>query len=595
MNVYVKTDNLGELVPAWLDRRIGQHVGSAGITLSQSFRAFCNDFLDFLSKRHKLGLATMWSVNPVRSELILLATAGATVEQLGEPVLDYFTDLNGICLLSKETVEIPDVYRHQEDYGRTFSLKHLITQLDLTRMISVPIINTCSSNQVLLVMNVYPIRDSADPSSGELSQYADWLAPRFEAFLHDHCVRFANRLSIRIGKLKDRYPEKIYALLVQLLSEVIDADAIGIYIEKDDLKGVERKKWAGQDLDGGAASQVDQRATECWERNREFLILSRSESEEIHRGELLPSIPVIQERMQSEVFVPLRDLAGRAKGVFYCIKTTKYPYVSAYTYEDVAVIEAVAQAFTPQLEILLADYQRKDSMNKLAHELRVPVVAFRAALERVERECKAKAYEFQFDHFEELRTYCDVMNRLLKELDVVRQGPHQIPLAPKETHVFSEIIAPAVRFVGPLLKKKRLTHRCIDYGSDLYKTPAFFLDPGMMTEVIFNLLDNAIKYSRDNPNEVKIEISGRDAGDNYEILFSDNGVGVAEGWEERIFDPGVRGPNAYDHDVAGAGLGLWFAREITRRHGGDVVLRNRNDPTVFAMILPNSLRTIPPD
>jgi signal transduction histidine kinase len=536
----------------------------------------------------------MWSVNPVRSELILLASVGAAAEQLGEPVLDYFTDLSGICLLSKETIEVPDVRRCQDDYGRTFSLKHLIAQLDLTRMVSVPIMNTCSSNQVLLVMNVCPTRDSADPSPGKFSQYADWLAPRFEAFLHDHCVRFSNRLSIRIGKLKDRYPEEIYALLVQLLSEVIDADAIGIYIEKDDLKGVERKKWVEKHAHSDTVSQVDLRATECWKRNREFLILSRSKSQQIPRGESLPSIPVIQEKTQSEIFVPLRGLAGRAKGVFYCIKTTAYPKLSAYTYEDVAVVEAIAEAFTPQLEILLADNQRTGSMNKLAHELRVPVVAFRAALERVERECRVNQYKFQFDHFEELRTYCDVMNRLLKELDIVRKGDRQISLHVERKHVFSDIIVPAVRFVGPILKRKGLMPHNIQY-QELDNTPAFFLDPGMMTQVVFNLLDNAIKYSLDNPDKVRIEIEGNDAGDNYEILFSDNGIGVPEGWEEKIFDPGVRGPNAHAYDVAGEGLGLWFARAITRRHGGDVVLRKREKPTVFAVLFPNSLRNAPPE
>jgi signal transduction histidine kinase len=535
----------------------------------------------------------MWSVNPVRSELILLASVGATVEELEEPVLDYFTDLSGISLSFKKTTEVEDVSKF-EDYARAFSLRHLITQLGLKSMVSVPIINTCNSNQVLLVMNLYPSVGSTAANPEELSRYSAWLAPRFETYLHDHCARFANRLSIRIGKLKNRYSEDIYSLLVELLSEVIDADSIGIYIEKDDLKGVERKKWAGQDLDGGAASQVDQRATECWRQNREFLVLSGWQSQEIHRGELLPSIPVIQEKLQSEVFVPLRDLAGRAAGVFYCTKTSDYAQLSAYTYEDVAVIEAVAEAFTPQLETLLADKQRTDSMNKLAHELRVPVVAFRAALERVERECKANSYKFQFNHFEELRTYCDVMNRLLKELDIVRKGPRQIPLSIEKRHVFRDIIAPAVRFVGPLLKKKGLPPHSIEY-KDLHKTPAFYLDRGMMTQVVFNLLDNAIKYSLDNPDKVKIEIEGNDANDNYEILFSDNGVGVPAGWEERIFDMGVRGPDAHMYDVAGEGLGLWFARVITKRHGGDVVLRNRKEPTVFAVVLPNSLRNAPPE
>ena len=111
-----------------------------------------------------------------------------------------------------------------------------------------------------------------------------------------------------------------------------------------------------------------------------------------------------------------------------------------------------------------------DSMNKLAHEFRVPVVAFRAALERLQYECRANRYTFQFDHFEELWTYCDVMKRLLLELDAVRKGIQSMPLVPKKTHFFTQIIPPAVRFVKPLLQKKKLKASNIKYQEELHKT-----------------------------------------------------------------------------------------------------------------------------
>ncbi len=588
------TTRFDEFVPLQLQRRIGQYIGSSDTTFSQSFREFCNDFLAHLVTCYNLRLATIWSVNPVTSALILLASSGAEAVALDEPILDYFTDLNGIALESKETTVIDDV-RQERKYGRSFSHHSLIKPLGLKSMVSVPIINTCNSNQVLLVLNLYPSEDRGEIDTAVFSRYGEWLAPRFERYLQDHCVRFANRLSIRIGRIKKRYPKNIYKEVVRLLSQVIDADSIGIYVEKDDGKTVECKSSFGHHFKEEDTSQVDELAKQCWQVNREFLIVSRSRDEVISRGELLPAVTLFRERMQSEVFVPLRDPAGQAKGVFCCVRTTEHPdrrAVSSFTYEDVAVIEAIAQAFTPQLEILLADYRRTDSMNKLAHELRVPVVAFRAALERVQRECKTEGYTFQFDHFGELATYCNVMNRLLLELDAVRRGPHLIPLLPEKVHIFSEIIAPATRFLKPILVKKGLSRKSIKY-KDVYKTPVLYLDPGLMTQVVFNLLDNAIKYSRDKPKEVKIEIEGNEADTNYEILFRDNGVGVPEGWEEKIFDAGVRGPNAYKYDVAGEGLGLWFAREIARRHGGDMMLRNSRDPTIFAIVLPNSLRNSP--
>ena len=508
--------------------------------------------------------------------------------------MDHFTDVRGIALESKEETIVDNV-RKAGGYGRSFSDAALIGRLGLRTMVSVPIINTCNSNQVLLVMNLYPSESADKIDARRFSQYGDWLAASYESFLHDHCVRFANRLSIRIARIKKRYPENIYREVVGLLKQVIDADSIRIYVEKEDGCAVECRSSVGDRFRKEDISHVDELAADCWQKNREFLIPGRAEVKVISRGELMPA-PQLRKRVQSEVFVPLRDPAGQAKGVFCCVRAAESRdprVISSFTYEDVAVIESIAQAFTPQLEILLADYRRTESMNKLAHELHVPVVAFRAALELLKRECQASGYTFKFDHFGELRTYSDVMKRLLLELDAVRKGPNVIPLAPEEVHVFSKIIAPAVRFLNPLVVKKGLTNRNIVY-KDLHKTPTFYLDEGMMTQVVFNLLDNAIKYSKDTPAKVKIDIEGKDAGTDYQILFSDNGIGVLKGWEEKIFDPGVRGPNAYKFDVAGEGLGLWFAREIVRRHGGNLELRSPRAPTIFAIVLPNSLRHGPP-
>ena len=83
----------------------------------------------------------------------------------------------------------------------------------------------------------------------------------------------------------------------------------------------------------------------------------------------------------------------------------------------------------------------------------------------------------------------------------------RIPLNPQSTYILRQIIAPAVRFVRPLLGKAGFDKNTIVY-SGLDKFPNVHVDCGLMTQVVFNLLDNAIKYYQGDPAHFSIEIEG---------------------------------------------------------------------------------------
>ena len=573
-----------------------QCFGPPYFALDKTLHHFCNDLLHHLKAKYNLAMATLRSVDPVNRKLIYLASQGADINDLKKPVLDWSENLSGLAVESRNVTFIEDVSAKRSD-NRVFAHPRLVRRLDLTSIISIPLLNTCNMNQVLLIMNLYPNRGHASLSEKDFSGYTDALAARYEAFLHDRCVRFANRLSIAIGKMKKRTPDNIYEVVARALHKAVGSSSIGIYIEKSDGNTVELQKGIGPEFAADSPSEIHKLAQDCHLGNREFLTISRIEPDVTYGGELLPSVPPGIQKTTSGVFVPLRDLAGQAKGVFCCLKGRgRSPGSEAlhpFTYEDIAVIEAIGQAFAPQMEILMADYRQTESMNKLAHELRVPVVAFRAALERIRRECSEFKYTFKHKYFQELATYCGEMNRLLTDLDVVRQGQDVTPLTPRTTHIFSEIIAPAVKSLKRRLASEKLDPKSITYHG-LYKSPELYLDPGMMTRVVLNLLDNAIKYSKHDPGRFRVEIVGKTTEEGFEIIFRDHGLGVPDGWEEKIFAQGVRGPNAHQCDVAGEGLGLWLARDMAQRHGANILLRNRAKPTEFVIFLPESLKNNPP-
>ena len=119
------------------------------------------------------------------------------------------------------------------------------------------------------------------------------------------------------------------------------------------------------------------------------------------------------------------------------------------------------------------------------------------------------------------------------------------------------------------------------------------VDRMRMRQVFANLLDNAIKYYRGEPERFKAEIIASKGHDAHEIRFCDNGIGVPPQLRERIFEQWFRAPSPLLPMVPGEGLGLWYAREIAQRHGGKLVLESPSNRTVFLLTLPYRLENAP--
>jgi two-component system, OmpR family, phosphate regulon sensor histidine kinase PhoR len=93
-----------------------------------------------------------------------------------------------------------------------------------------------------------------------------------------------------------------------------------------------------------------------------------------------------------------------------------------------------------------------------------------------------------------------------------------------------------------------------------------------ITSVIYNLLDNALKYSRQNPF---IEVLLTELSDAVELAVVDNGIGIADEYTQKIFDKFFRVPHGDTHNVKGYGLGLSYVAYIVQLHNGIIAVKSQ--------------------
>jgi signal transduction histidine kinase len=127
-----------------------------------------------------------------------------------------------------------------------------------------------------------------------------------------------------------------------------------------------------------------------------------------------------------------------------------------------------------------------------------------------------------------------------------------------------ELTALAIEDVSQLLKKHHLS----------VEQPPFAIaadvDPDRFQMVVRNLLSNAAKYSHEG-TDIKLRLSANGVA---RVAVSDEGIGITEEDQARLFNRFVRIESESTEGIAGTGLGLWLSREIARMHDGDLTVES---------------------
>jgi two-component system sensor histidine kinase KdpD len=204
-------------------------------------------------------------------------------------------------------------------------------------------------------------------------------------------------------------------------------------------------------------------------------------------------------------------------------------------------------------------------LNSISHDLRTPLVTITGVLSSVLDEGDNLSGRARRELLETAREESGRLNRFVGNLlDMTRLEAGAMTVK-KEPSDVQDLIGCALAAVEQRLGPRTVA---VTLAPDLPLVP---LDMVLMTQVLVNLLDNALKYS---PHDSAIEIAASRDGDRLRISVADRGPGVPEADLERVFDKFYRIP--VPEGTGGTGLGLSICRGIVEAHGGGIGAANRS-------------------
>ncbi|MDQ7838365.1 MAG: sensor histidine kinase KdpD [Thermodesulfobacteriota bacterium] len=218
-----------------------------------------------------------------------------------------------------------------------------------------------------------------------------------------------------------------------------------------------------------------------------------------------------------------------------------------------------------QSEILQArESLERALLNSVSHDLRTPLVSITGALGTIRDKGEQLNAEARKELLDAAWEEAARLNRFVGNLlDMTRLEAGAIKLKEEPCDV-QDVVGCALAALEKQLGSRRIDVR-LQSGLPLVK-----MDMALMTQVLVNLLDNALKYS---PPESSIEIAARVDGPLLKIEVSDRGPGVPDSDLKRIFDKFYRIP--VPEGARGTGLGLSICRAIVEVHGGTIRAENR--------------------
>jgi sugar phosphate isomerase/epimerase len=465
------------------------------------------------------------------------------------------------------------------------------------RRYRIPIFNTHNHNHVRLVLDFYaPLRWK---HAGLAWQLGEILGRYLDCALDQRCQQYAGAVA-EVAATYGAYADFAEGLR-KLISSAIECEAVAIFVADASLT-VLRTVGSEDVLEWNPDLKVSQ---QLYLRTDTYTDTVKAWVRSLPR---FCELPAVHDRWKSELIVkdhgtgakqflhfPMIDAHGDCIGIVRC--GGKLAPLLYFCPNDLAILDSILHVAMPRLLSLRAEDDRRTQIGNITHELKRPNVAIRTAIEFIGKEFSERQERYGFPKMEhpwidDAASWCDLMSHLLMNPDYLRSN---VSLHLEPVVMVKDVVAPIVRMLSSTLRShKYLKPRradgspSIEYGPFEHLGRILHIDRMMFQQVMFNLIDNAIKYATPSkPEDFQVKFVTEFRDDAYWIKVQDWGIGVDADIKdpEVLFEEGVRGPRAHLYR-AGTGFGLWVVRRLLGLHRCSISITGRATPTEFSIRIP---------
>lgn len=214
----------------------------------------------------------------------------------------------------------------------------------------------------------------------------------------------------------------------------------------------------------------------------------------------------------------------------------------------------------------LVEHTRDQFIDTATHELRTPLSTIKACAETLELE-EDIDLELQKQYLNTINMEATRLGRFVDEfLNISRIEAGSLAVNRHEVD-FERLLSDVVAKVKPQLELKQIEFQLLLPP----KLPKLSVDKDKLSAAIINLLGNAAKYT---PEAGRVTLQVELAGAELRIHVEDTGIGISEEELPRVFNRFFRSDDERVRDVTGTGLGLAFAQEVVRLHGGRISVKS---------------------
>jgi two-component system phosphate regulon sensor histidine kinase PhoR len=223
---------------------------------------------------------------------------------------------------------------------------------------------------------------------------------------------------------------------------------------------------------------------------------------------------------------------------------------------------------------------KNEFIGNITHELKTPIATVSVAIEAMKNfdalQNPGRTQEYLGIAGQELNRLSLLVDKVLRLSMFETQ---QVELK-YESFDIKQLVEEVMQSMQLQFQKSRAVVNLHTAGVDFM----IMADRMHITSVVYNLLDNALKYSKDDP---RVDIHLEAAGTEMILTVKDNGIGIPAAFREKIFDKFFRVPHGDKHNVKGYGLGLSYTAHIIAEHNGRVTVEGEEGRgTTFIIKLP---------